>query len=66
MSYLCKVKFKTYLMKTISLVTFLLSSILFTISPSQMFTGISVFGMILSISIFIDNAVSVKKIKKHY
>lgn len=53
-------------MKTISLVTFLLSSILFTISPSQMFAGFSVFGMILAISIFIDNAVSIKKIKKPY
>ena len=53
-------------MKTISLVTLLLSSILFTISPSQMFTGISVFGMILAISIFIDDAISVKKSKKHY
>lgn len=53
-------------MKTISLVTFLLSSLLFTISPSQMFACVSVFGMVLSISIFIDSVVSVKKIKKHY
>jgi len=53
-------------MKTISLVTLLLSSILFTISPSQMFTGISVFGMILAISIFIDSVVTEKKSKKTY
>ena len=39
---------------------------LFTISPSQMFACVSVFGMVLSISIFIDSVVSVKKIKKHY
>jgi hypothetical protein len=66
MSYLCKVKFKTYIMKTISLVTFLLSSLLFTISPSQMFACVSVFGMVLSISIFIDSVVTEKKSKKTY
>ena len=53
-------------MKTISLVAFLLSSLLFTISPTQIFAGFSVFGMILSISIFIDNVVTEKKSKKTY
>jgi hypothetical protein len=53
-------------MKTISLITFLLSTILFTISPTQIFACLSVFGMILSISIFIDNVVSEKKSKKPY
>ena len=52
-------------MKTISLVTFLLSSLLFTISPSQMFACVSVFGMVLSISIFIDSVVTEKKAKKN-
>jgi hypothetical protein len=53
-------------MKKISLVTFLLSSLLLTISPTQIFAGFSVFGMILSISIFIDNVVTEKKSKKTY
>ena len=69
-TYLCKVKFKTiYLMKTISLITLLLAKILFIMSAyvnEPILTAISVFGIIVAISIFIDDAISVKKSKKHY
>jgi hypothetical protein len=42
---------------------FALSTLLFAFSPSMVFAGFGVFGMILSISVFIDNSLSYKKRK---
>jgi multidrug efflux pump subunit AcrB len=56
-------------MRTISLITLLLAKILFIMSAyvnEPILTAISVFGIIVAISIFIDDAISVKKSKKHY
>lgn len=53
-------------MKTISLVTLLLSTTLFFITNNQMFKCIGLFGMVLAISIFVDYIFSIKKIKKPY
>jgi hypothetical protein len=52
-------------MKSISLVTFLLSSILFTVSPQQIIAGFGVFGMVVSISVFIDAVLLEKKRKNN-
>jgi multidrug efflux pump subunit AcrB len=60
---------KQYIMRTISLITLLLAKILFIMSAyvnEPILTAISVFGIIVAISIFIDDAISVKKSKKHY
>jgi uncharacterized membrane protein len=52
-------------MKSISLVTFLLSSILFTVSPQQIIAGFGVFGLVVSISVFIDAVLLEKKRKNN-
>jgi len=56
-------------MRTISLITLTLAKILFIMSAyvnEPIFTAISIFGIIVAISIFIDDAVSRKKSKKVY
>ena len=53
-------------MKSMSLITFLLSAILFTISPSKILLAFGVFGMVVAISVFIDATIQEKKSKKHY
>jgi hypothetical protein len=52
-------------MKSITLVSFLLSSILFAFAP-QLIAGFGVFGMIVSISVFIDAVLLEKKTKNKY
>ena len=54
-------------MKTISLITLLLAKILFIMSAyvnEPILTAISIFGIVVAISIFVDSVVTEKKSKK--